>query len=112
MQIWGIDSYGSVLKKYHETGEFDENEIYPYITEGVGEDILPENVNFDTIDHFEKVTDKDGAAGGTGTREEGRPIPWVQLWKHLPRLAPVEGPPQAHRPRGVLVPRPRLTVRR
>jgi cystathionine beta-synthase len=50
-----------VLKKYHETGEFDESEIYPYITEGVGEDILPANVNFDVIDHFEKVTDKDGA---------------------------------------------------
>lgn len=61
IQIWGIDSYGSVLKKYHETGEFDEAEIYPYITEGVGEDIIPQNVNFDVIDHFEKVTDKDGA---------------------------------------------------
>ena len=61
IQIWGIDSYGSVLKKYHETGEFDESEIYPYITEGVGEDIIPKNVDFDVIDHFEKVTDKDGA---------------------------------------------------
>lgn len=61
VQIWGIDSYGSVLKKYHETGEFDESEIYPYITEGVGEDIIPKNVDFDVIDHFEKVTDKDGA---------------------------------------------------
>lgn len=61
VQILGIDSYGSVLKKYHETREFDENEIYPYITEGIGEDILPENVNFDVIDYFEKVTDKDGA---------------------------------------------------
>ena len=56
----GIDTYGSVFKKYKETGEFDEKEIYPYITEGIGEDILPENVNFDVIDHFEKVTDKDG----------------------------------------------------
>jgi len=61
MKIWGVDSYGSVYKKYHETGEFDENEIYSYITEGIGEDILPENVDFDLIDHFEKVTDKDGA---------------------------------------------------
>lgn len=61
IQIWGIDTYGSVFKKYHETGEFDEKEIYPYITEGIGEDILPKNVNFDIIDHFEKVTDKDGA---------------------------------------------------
>jgi len=61
IQIWGIDSYGSVLKKFHETGEFDESEIYPYITEGVGEDIIPKNVDFDVIDHFEKVTDRDGA---------------------------------------------------
>lgn len=61
IKIWGIDTYGSVFKKYHETGEFDENEIYSYITEGIGEDILPKNVDFSLIDHFEKVTDKDGA---------------------------------------------------
>ena len=61
IKIWGVDSYGSVYKKYHETGEFDENEIYSYITEGIGEDILPDNVDFELIDHFEKVTDKDGA---------------------------------------------------
>lgn len=61
IKIWGADTYGSVFKKYHETGIFDENEIYSYITEGIGEDILPKNVDFDIIDHFEKVTDKDGA---------------------------------------------------
>ena len=61
IKIWGVDSYGSVYKKYHETGVFDKNEIYSYITEGIGEDILPKNVDFDLIDHFEKVTDKDGA---------------------------------------------------
>ncbi|WP_224489919.1 pyridoxal-phosphate dependent enzyme [Robertkochia flava] len=61
IKIWGIDTYGSVFKKYHETGEFDENEIYPYITEGIGEDILPANVDFDIIDGFTKVTDKDAA---------------------------------------------------
>jgi cystathionine beta-synthase len=61
IKIWGIDTYGSVFKKYHETGEFDEKEIYSYITEGIGEDILPKNVDFDLIDKFEKVTDKDGA---------------------------------------------------
>ncbi|GAA4281499.1 pyridoxal-phosphate dependent enzyme [Gaetbulibacter aestuarii] len=61
IKIWGIDTYGSVFKKYHETGIFDENEIYPYITEGIGEDILPKNVNFDIIDGFIKVTDKDAA---------------------------------------------------
>ncbi len=61
IKIWGIDTYGSVFKKYHETGVFDENEIYPYITEGIGEDIIPKNVDFDIIDKFEKVTDKDAA---------------------------------------------------
>ena len=61
VKVWGIDTYGSVFKKYKETGIFDENEIYPYITEGIGEDILPANVDFDIIDHFEKVTDKDAA---------------------------------------------------
>ena len=61
IKIWGIDTYGSVFKKYHETGEFDKKEIYSYITEGIGEDILPENVDFSIIDKFEKVTDMDGA---------------------------------------------------
>ena len=56
MKIWGIDTYGSVFKKYHETGIFDKNEIYPYTTEGIGEDILPANVDFDIIDGFTKVT--------------------------------------------------------
>lgn len=61
IQVWGIDTYGSVFKKYKETGIFDKNEIYPYITEGIGEDFLPQNVDFSLIDHFEKVTDKDAA---------------------------------------------------
>ncbi len=61
IKVWGIDTYGSVFKKYKETGEFDKNEIYPYITEGIGEDFLPKNVDFDVIDRFEKVTDKDAA---------------------------------------------------
>jgi cystathionine beta-synthase len=61
IKVWGVDTYGSVFKKYKETGVFDKNEIYPYITEGIGEDFLPGNVNFDIIDHFEKVTDKDAA---------------------------------------------------
>jgi cystathionine beta-synthase len=61
VKIWGIDTYGSVFKKYHETGIFDPEEIYPYTTEGIGEDILPKNVDFSVIDHFEKVTDKDAA---------------------------------------------------
>ncbi|MCO4818187.1 MAG: pyridoxal-phosphate dependent enzyme [Bacteroidetes bacterium] len=72
IQIWGIDTYGSIFKKYHETGEFDEKEIYPYITEGIGEDILPKCVNFDVIDKFEKVTDKDGLVWQRKlAREEG-----------------------------------------
>ncbi len=61
IKVWGIDTYGSIFKKYKETGVFDKNEIYPYITEGIGEDFLPKNVDFDVIDHFEKVTDKDAA---------------------------------------------------
>jgi cystathionine beta-synthase len=61
IKVWGIDTYGSVFKKYKETGILDKNEIYPYITEGIGEDFLPQNVNFDVIDLFEKVTDKDAA---------------------------------------------------
>ncbi|TAH04696.1 MAG: pyridoxal-phosphate dependent enzyme [Sphingobacteriales bacterium] len=61
IKIWGIDTYGSVFKKYKETGIFDEKEIYPYITEGIGEDFLPKNVDFEVIDLFEKVTDKDAA---------------------------------------------------
>ncbi|MFM8596100.1 MAG: pyridoxal-phosphate dependent enzyme [Flavobacteriales bacterium] len=72
IKIWGIDTYGSVFKKYKETGIFDENEIYPYITEGIGEDILPANVDFSLIDHFEKVTDKDAAVYTRKlAREEG-----------------------------------------
>ena len=61
IKLWGIDTYGSVFKKYKETGIFDKNEIYPYVTEGIGEDFLPQNVDFSLIEHFEKVTDKDAA---------------------------------------------------
>jgi len=61
IKIWGVDAYGSVLKKYHETGIFDKNEIYPYVTEGIGEDMIPQNIDFDVIDGFTKVTDKDAA---------------------------------------------------
>lgn len=72
IQILGIDTYGSVFKKYKETGIFDEKEIYPYITEGIGEDILPKNVDFSLIDYFEKVSDQDGAlAARRLAREEG-----------------------------------------
>jgi cystathionine beta-synthase len=73
----GIDTYGSVFKKYKETGVFDEKEIYPYLTEGFGEDILPKNVDFDVIDKFIKVTDKDGAIGARRlSREEGLFVGW------------------------------------
>lgn len=61
VKVWGVDTYGSVFKKYHETGVFDKNEIYSYVTEGIGEDILPANVDFNIIDGFTKVTDKDAA---------------------------------------------------
>ena len=72
IKVWGIDTYGSVFKKYKETGIFDKNEIYPYITEGIGEDFLPQNVDFSVIDGFEKVTDKDAAVMTSRiSREEG-----------------------------------------
>ena len=72
IRVWGIDTYGSIFKKYKETGIFDKNEIYPYVTEGIGEDFLPQNVDFSVIDHFEKVTDKDAAIMTARiTREEG-----------------------------------------
>src|SRR2546427_2704860 len=72
IKVWGIDTYGSGFKKYKETGIFDKHEIYPYVTEGIGEDFLPKNVDFGVIDHFEKVTDKDAAAMTRRiAREEG-----------------------------------------
>jgi cystathionine beta-synthase len=61
IQIVGVDAYGSVLKKYHETGELDTNEIYPYRIEGLGKNLIPTATDFDAIDHFEKVTDEDSA---------------------------------------------------
>ena len=61
IKIWAIDSYGSLLKKYFETGELDQKEVYPYISEGFGEDFVPQNYDMQYIDAFTKVTDKDGA---------------------------------------------------
>ncbi len=72
IQVWAIDTYGSLLKKWFDTGELDMNEVHPYISEGFGEDFLPANYDHDAIDHFEKVTDKDGALMARRiTREEG-----------------------------------------
>jgi cystathionine beta-synthase len=72
IQVWAIDTYGSLLKKYHDTGEIDMQEVHPYITEGIGEDFVPENYDMSMIDYFEKVTDKDGAIMARRiTKEEG-----------------------------------------
>ena len=72
IKVWAIDTYGSTLKAYHETGKINEKEIYSYITEGIGEDIIPKNYDFSVIDHFEKVTDKDGAVWARKlAKEEG-----------------------------------------
>ncbi len=72
IQVWAIDTYGSVLKKYHETGQVDRSEIYPYVTEGIGEDIIPANFDFSLIDHFEKVADQEAALMAREiTRREG-----------------------------------------
>ncbi|HQW83775.1 MAG TPA: pyridoxal-phosphate dependent enzyme [Ferruginibacter sp.] len=61
IKVWAIDSYGSLLKKYFDTGELDQKEVYPYISEGFGEDFVPANYDMGVIDEFTKVTDKDGA---------------------------------------------------
>ncbi|HUX85181.1 MAG TPA: pyridoxal-phosphate dependent enzyme [Chitinophagaceae bacterium] len=72
IQVWAIDSFGSLLKKFYDTGETDLSEVYPYITEGIGEDFVPANYDMSVIDHFEKVTDRDGALMARRiTREEG-----------------------------------------
>lgn len=72
IQVLGIDTYGSIYKKMKETGILDKNEIYPYVTEGIGEDFLPANVDFELIDYFEKVTDKAAAVMTQRiVREEG-----------------------------------------
>lgn len=61
VKIIGVDAYGSVLKKYHETREFDDKEIYPYRIEGLGKNLIPTATDFDAIDKFEKVTDEESA---------------------------------------------------
>ena len=61
IKIWGVDAYGSVLKKFHETKELDLNEIYPYRITGIGKNLIPSTTYFDLIDHFEKVTDEESA---------------------------------------------------
>ncbi len=61
VKILAVDAYGSVLKKYHETGEFDHNEVYPYRIEGLGKNLIPKATDFNSIDRYIKVTDKDSA---------------------------------------------------
>ena len=72
IKIIGVDAYGSVLKKYHETQEFDPNEIYPYRIEGLGKNLIPSATDFESIDRFIKVTDEDSAhTARKVTRSEG-----------------------------------------
>lgn len=72
IKVLGVDVYGSLLKKYHDTGELDMNEVFPYVTEGIGEDFVPANYDMKYIDHIEQVTDKDGAIMARKlAREEG-----------------------------------------
>lgn len=72
LNVIGVDAYGSVLKKYHETGVYDENEIYSYRIEGTGKNIIPANVDFELIDQFVKVTDRDSALQARAiARQEG-----------------------------------------
>ena len=72
IEIIGVDAYGSVLKKYHETGELDSDEIYPYRIEGLGKNLIPTATNFEVIDTFVKVTDEDSAhTAREVTRKEG-----------------------------------------
>ncbi|MEB3015770.1 cysteine synthase family protein [Capnocytophaga ochracea] len=61
VQVLGVDAYGSAIKKYHETREFDPAEVYPYKIEGIGKNLIPTATDFDVIDEFIKVTDKDAA---------------------------------------------------
>lgn len=72
VKIWAIDPYGSLLTKYFKTGEIDNNEVHPYVSEGFGEDFVPQNYDMTVVDHFEQVTDKDGAVMARKiSREEG-----------------------------------------
>ena len=72
IQVWAIDVFGSLLTKYFRTGETDLNEVHPYFSEGFGEDFVPKNYDMRVIDHFEQVTDKDGALMARRiAREEG-----------------------------------------
>ncbi len=72
IQVWAIDPYGSLLTKYFRTGEIDMKEVHPYISEGFGEDFVPANYDMKVVDHFEQVTDKDGAVMARRiSREEG-----------------------------------------
>ena len=79
MRIIGVDAYGSVLKKYHETQELDPKEIYPYRIEGLGKNLIPSATDFDVIDKFVKVSDEDSAHSKRNNKER-RNVRRIYLW--------------------------------
>ena len=112
IKVWGIDTYGSVFKKYKETGIFDKHEIYPYITEGIGEDFLPRNVDFGVIDHFEKVTDKDAALMTRRLAREEGIFAGNSAGSAMAGLLQLKDHFHEGRPRRRDLPRPRLALSR
>ena len=94
IQVWAIDVYGSLLTKFFRTGEIDMQEVHPYISEGFGEDFVPENYDMSVIDHFEQVTDKDGAIVARRLAKERGPVLWLQRGQLPAGVVAIERSPE------------------